>query len=79
MAKYVTRDYIWNYALKDNGPVTADDVQERVPEDVTRKTVRDCLNTMQDMGFLDRVDVEEGGRVHYDSSDRVVVGNIEFE
>lgn len=77
MAKYTTRDYIWNFALKARDPFTADDLVERIPHDVSRKTVRDCLNTMTEMHLLERYDIDEDGVIHYDKREGTTIPRIE--
>lgn len=69
MATETTRDWIWNHALKATEPFYAEDLVERVPQDVSRKTVRDCLNTMVQFDVIERDRIEEGGKVRYTSPD----------
>jgi len=51
MAKLTSRDLIWNIALM-NDSITAAEMEEKI--DVSERTARDCLQTMHEMGWLQK-------------------------
>jgi len=63
MAKYTSRDRIWNAALKKEEPIYPSDLADRL--DVGERTVRDTLEVMTECLYLKKRGGEGTERVRY--------------